>query len=139
MITRGVAPSLHVEFKHSHIKQYVKEERALRTETTISDPLDLQRTKGLQTLPHLRTIGRQSNAKLLELERAADGVLPGPHSSNAYRCLRCRRPANASRHCGLAIRASTRCSEPCAASAIYPMVSVTATCARWWLLYSVAR
>jgi hypothetical protein len=78
VITRGVAPSLHVEFKHSHVKQYFKEERALRTETTINDPLDFQRTKGLQTLPHLRTIGRQSNAKLLEIERVADGVLPGP-------------------------------------------------------------
>jgi hypothetical protein len=30
------------------------------------------------TLPHLRTIGRQINAKLLEIERVADGVTPGP-------------------------------------------------------------
>jgi len=52
VITYGVAPSLHVEFKHSHVEQYFKEQRALRTETTINDPLDLQRTKGLDTLPH---------------------------------------------------------------------------------------
>jgi hypothetical protein len=78
VITYGVAPSLHVEFKHSHVKQYFKEQRALRTETTINDPLDFQRTKGLDTLPHLRAIGRQINAKLLETERVADGAIPAP-------------------------------------------------------------
>jgi hypothetical protein len=30
------------------------------------------------TLPHLRTIGRQINAKLLEVERVADGAIPAP-------------------------------------------------------------
>jgi len=78
VITYGVAPSLHVEFKHSHVKQYFKEQRALRTETTINDPLDFQRTKGLDTLPHLRAIGRQINTKLLDVERVADGAIPSP-------------------------------------------------------------
>src|SRR5438067_9861221 len=78
VITYGVAPSLHVEFKHSHVKQYFKEQRALRTETTINDPLDFQRTKGLDTLPHLRTVGRQISTKLLDIERIADGAIPGP-------------------------------------------------------------
>jgi hypothetical protein len=78
VITRGVAPSLHVEFKHSHVKQYFKEERALRTETTINDPLDFQRTKGLETLPNLRAIGRQINARLLDVEQVADGATPSP-------------------------------------------------------------
>jgi hypothetical protein len=78
VITYGVAPSLHVEFKHSHVKQYFKEQRALRTETTINDPLDFQRTKGLDTLPHLRAIGRQINTKLLDTERVADGGIPAP-------------------------------------------------------------
>src|SRR4051812_35615692 len=76
VITYGVAPSLHVEFKHSHVKQYFKEQRALRTETTINDPLDFQRTKGLDTLPHLRAIGRQINTKLLDTESVADGAIP---------------------------------------------------------------
>jgi hypothetical protein len=78
VITYGVAPSLHVEFKHSHVKQYFKEQCALRTETTINDPLDFQRTKGLDTLPRLRAVGRQINAKLLEVERIADGAVPAP-------------------------------------------------------------
>lgn len=78
VITVGVAPSLHVEFKHSHVKQYFKEYRALRTETTINDPLDFQRTKGLDTLPNLRTIGEQINNRLLEVEQVADGATPSP-------------------------------------------------------------
>lgn len=78
VITYGVAPSLHVEFKHSHVKQYFKEQRALRTETTINNPLDFQRTKGLDTLPRLRAIGQQINARLLHVERVADGVIPAP-------------------------------------------------------------
>jgi hypothetical protein len=50
----------------------------LRTETTINDPLDFQRTKGLDTLPHLRAIGRQINTKLLDTESVADGAIPAP-------------------------------------------------------------
>ena len=33
VITQGVVPSLHVDYKHSRIKQYHKEGRALRTES----------------------------------------------------------------------------------------------------------
>ena len=36
VITDGVIPSLHVDYKHSRIKQYHQEGRALRTETPIS-------------------------------------------------------------------------------------------------------
>ena len=35
VITDGVVPSLHVDYKNSRIKQYHKEGRALRTETTM--------------------------------------------------------------------------------------------------------
>jgi hypothetical protein len=56
VITRGVEPSLHVDFKRSHVKQYVKENRALRTETTFNDPTDVQPTKALATLPYLRAV-----------------------------------------------------------------------------------
>ena len=38
VITDGVTPSLHVDYKTSRIKQYHQESRALRTETTINDP-----------------------------------------------------------------------------------------------------
>ncbi len=37
VITDGVTPSLHVDDKHSRIKQDFKEGRALRTETVINN------------------------------------------------------------------------------------------------------
>ena len=40
VITEGVAPSLHADYKHSRIKQYHKEGRALRTETVVNDTYD---------------------------------------------------------------------------------------------------
>jgi len=69
VITTGVAPSLHVAYKHTDIKQYFKEQRALRTETTINDAKDFQPTKALATLAHLRTIAQQINQRLLDAER----------------------------------------------------------------------
>ena len=41
VITEGVTPSLHIDYKHSKIKQYHKLGKALRTETTINDTYDL--------------------------------------------------------------------------------------------------
>jgi hypothetical protein len=40
VLTDGVIPSLHVDYKSTKIKQYHKEGRALRTETTINNPRD---------------------------------------------------------------------------------------------------
>ena len=40
VITNSMTPSLHVDYKHSRIKQYHKEGQALRTETTINDTDD---------------------------------------------------------------------------------------------------
>jgi hypothetical protein len=69
VITSGVSPSLHVEYKHSHVKQYFKEERALRTETTINDPTDFQSRKALEILPQLRATGAKIDQQVLTVER----------------------------------------------------------------------
>jgi hypothetical protein len=71
IITDGVQPSLHVEYKHSHVKQYFKEQHALRTETTINNPMDFYVRKGLDNLSYLRELGHQVNRKLLEVERVS--------------------------------------------------------------------
>jgi hypothetical protein len=69
VITDGVVPSLHIDYKGSRIKQYHKEGRALRTETTINNPRDFNIGKRLPNLPQLRQIGFQANRRLLEIER----------------------------------------------------------------------
>jgi hypothetical protein len=69
VITSGVNPSLHVEYKRSHVKQYFKENRALRTETTINQASDFGATKALKNLPFLRNQASAVNRRLLEVER----------------------------------------------------------------------
>jgi hypothetical protein len=71
VITEGVEPSLHIEYKSSHVKQYFKEQRALRTETTINNPNDFHVNKGIPNLSHLRDLGDQVNHQLLEVERVS--------------------------------------------------------------------
>jgi hypothetical protein len=69
VITEGVTPSLHIDYKHTKIKQYHKEGRALRTETTINDTGDFQIRKGLTNLPALREVGFSANRRLLGVQR----------------------------------------------------------------------
>src|SRR3954447_4190821 len=69
VITQGVTPSLHIDYKHTKIKQYHKEGRALRTETTINDTGDFQIRKGLTNLPALREVGFSANRRLLGVQR----------------------------------------------------------------------
>lgn len=71
IITHGVLPSLHIEYKRCHVKQYFKEGRALRTETTVNDTYDLGVGRGLSNFAYLRTLGQRINARVLHLERTA--------------------------------------------------------------------
>jgi hypothetical protein len=71
VITQGVAPSLHVEYKRCHVKQYFKEGRALRTETTFQDTYDVGVSRGLSNFSRLRDLGHRINRRLLELEELA--------------------------------------------------------------------
>jgi len=68
---------LHVDYKHSRIKQYHKEGRALRTETTINNPRDFQIGKRLKNLPALRRIGFQANRRLLHVQQVSHNCLLG--------------------------------------------------------------
>jgi hypothetical protein len=69
VITEGVIPSLHVYYKNTHLKQYYKEGRALRTETTINDTYDFGVGRRLKNLPELRKIGFAANRRVLEVEK----------------------------------------------------------------------
>jgi hypothetical protein len=69
VVTEGVTPSLHIDYKHSRIKQYHKEGRALRTETTINDTHDFDLGRRLSNLPALREVGFQANRRLLDVQQ----------------------------------------------------------------------
>jgi hypothetical protein len=69
VLTTGVTPSLHIEYKNTKVKQYHKMDRALRTETTINDSRDFGIGKRLCNLPALREVGFTANRRLLSVER----------------------------------------------------------------------
>jgi hypothetical protein len=83
VITDGVTPSLHVQYKNSTIKQYHKEGRALRTETTINNPMDFGLRKGLTSLRDLARIGYTANRRLLRVQRLSHDPVTGDQALRA--------------------------------------------------------
>src|SRR5277367_3063787 len=77
VLTEGVTPSLHIDYKRCRIKQYHKEGRALRTETTINDARDFRLGKRLCNLPALRQVGFQANRRLLEVQQISQDCAIG--------------------------------------------------------------
>lgn len=71
VITEGVTPSVHIDYKHSKIKQYHKLGVALRTETTINDTYDFGIGRGLHNLDALRQVGFAANRRLLDVQRTS--------------------------------------------------------------------
>lgn len=68
VVQDGVNPSLHAYYKKCHIKQYFKEQRALRTETTINNTKDFGIGKDISNLSFLQQLGRQINRRLLDAQ-----------------------------------------------------------------------
>jgi hypothetical protein len=70
---------LNVFYKHSRIKQYLKDGRAMRIETVINAPRDLGCNTRLHNLAELQARARGCNRRILEAERAGQGtVLASP-------------------------------------------------------------
>ncbi|CAI7980986.1 conserved hypothetical protein [Frankia sp. Hr75.2] len=66
-------------YKHSRIKQYLKDGRAMRIETVINAPRDLGCNARLRNLDDLQTKARAANHRILDAERAGQGcVLASP-------------------------------------------------------------
>jgi hypothetical protein len=70
---------LNLFYKHSRVKQYLKEGRAMRIETVINAPRDLGCNARLPNLADLQSKARAVNRRILETERAGQGtVLASP-------------------------------------------------------------
>ncbi len=79
--TRVFSPGTDVKidftFKHSRVKQYLKEGRALRIETVVNKPSDIGILARLEHLPELIGRARAINARVLIIERAGQGCAIG--------------------------------------------------------------
>ena len=73
----GTEVHLDFSYKHSRVKQYLKEGRALRIETVINKPKDIGVLARLEHLGELVEKGRQVNRRLLMIERAGQGCAIG--------------------------------------------------------------
>ncbi len=128
VITTGTCPYLYLFYKKTQVKQYLKEGRALRTETAFNQPRDLGIGKELTNLAALAKAGYAANRRLLDAEcishdpaagTAALETLTNPViSTTCTRVPGLRFPDPASR----------RSSRPAARSRCGPPASPAATC-----------
>ena len=79
VVTRDTDVTVNTFYKHSRVKQYLKDGRALRIETVVNSPTDLGCHRRLIHLDELKTKARDVNRRLLDTERAGQGcVLASP-------------------------------------------------------------
>ena len=84
VVTRDTDVTINVFFKHSRIKQYLKDGRALRIETVVNAPGDLRCQRRLRNLDELQAKARDVNTRLLDTERVGQGcVLASPACERA--------------------------------------------------------
>ena len=110
VLTDGVIPSLHVDYKNSRIKQYFKQvpevsEIGVRTETTINNTRDFYIGKRLCNLPALRQIGFPANPT------SSPSRMPQPRLRGGRRSAAPVEPSRGSQrttHRGLAHHRSSR-------------------------------
>jgi hypothetical protein len=123
VITAGVTPSLHMDAKHTTIKQYGN---APRTESTITDTNDFGIGKRPTNLPALREIGDTANRRLLGVQRIGHDPITGarcPLHRHRTRHHRDRHPA--SQACARGERRSHACSPRCRCFGSNPTASPT--------------
>jgi len=77
VFTPGTEVKMDFAYKHSRVKQYLKEGRALRIETVINKPHDIGVLARLEHLPELVAKARGVNSRLLMIERAGQGCAIG--------------------------------------------------------------
>ena len=75
IVTYGTEVNVNAFYRHSRIKQYLKDARALRIETVINDPEDLSCRRRLHHLDELQARARAVNTTLLDTERVGQGCL----------------------------------------------------------------
>ena len=127
VISTDVVPSVHIEYKSATIKQYHKEGRAIRTETTINNPADFGLGKRLSNLRCGRSASRPTDVCSTS-NGSARTPLTAPTPSPPSTIPSPPPPEPGSPGCASPTPACRHCSPPCASSGCCPTASPTATC-----------
>jgi hypothetical protein len=69
VLREGIQPIIRIRYKHSALKQYLKDGRALRTEMVFNNTLDFGVLRGLKNFARLVEMGYHFNDRLLEQEQ----------------------------------------------------------------------
>lgn len=77
IFSTGTEVRIEFRYKHSRVKQYLKDGRALRIEAVINKPSDLDVLARLHHLPELIDKARQVNQRLLMIEQAGQSCAIG--------------------------------------------------------------
>jgi hypothetical protein len=67
--------TINAFWRHSRVKQYLKDGRALRIETVVNSPDDLGCARRLPSLPELQARARAISTRLLHTEKAGQGCI----------------------------------------------------------------
>ncbi len=69
VLREGIQPIIRIRYKHSALKQYLKDGRALRTEMVFNNTQDFGLPRGLKNFARLVEMGYHFNDRLLEQEQ----------------------------------------------------------------------
>jgi len=72
VVREGVQPTVRIHYKHSALKQYLKDARGLRSEMMFNNTYDFGLTRGLQNFTRLFDMGCNFNQRLLEQEQISE-------------------------------------------------------------------
>lgn len=79
VVTRGVDVTINALYKHSRVKEYLKDGRAMRIETVINNPTHLGVLRRLEHLDELQAKARDVNRRLRDHQHVGQGcVLASP-------------------------------------------------------------
>jgi hypothetical protein len=113
VVTRGVEVAVNVFYRHSRIKQYLKEGRALRVETVVNSPPTSESSAGFATWASCKQRLAPPTVGCLPSNESARAVPLRPRCWRGSRSPRLRR-ANEPEPCASGILASWPWPAPCA-------------------------
>lgn len=138
IVARGTEVTVNVFYKHSRIKQYLKEGRALRIETVVNGPSDLGCQRRLRNLPEVQAKARAANRRLLIIERVGQGCAISTQLFERVALPSFRR-ANEPEPCASGTPASWPWPAPCACSSTPSAASPTGASVPRWPACSACR